>query len=59
MSIDDFLNKGVLSLDNDIKERVTKASSKGNVLRYACTVEFSSSRYYYLTFGLVFYVYLP
>ncbi|KAG6590252.1 hypothetical protein SDJN03_15675, partial [Cucurbita argyrosperma subsp. sororia] len=44
MPIDDFLNKGVLSLDNDIKERVAKASSKGNVLRYACTVEFSSSR---------------
>ncbi|XP_038879522.1 uncharacterized protein LOC120071359 isoform X3 [Benincasa hispida] len=42
MPIDDFLNSGVLSLDNDIQERVTKASSRGNVLRYACVVECSS-----------------
>ncbi|XP_038879524.1 bifunctional aspartokinase/homoserine dehydrogenase 1 isoform X4 [Benincasa hispida] len=44
MPIDDFLNSGVLSLDNDIQERVTKASSRGNVLRYACVVECSSLR---------------
>ncbi|CAK9328092.1 unnamed protein product [Citrullus colocynthis] len=44
MPVDDFLDSGVLSLDNDIQERVTKASSRGNVLRYACVVECSSSR---------------
>lgn len=44
MSVDDFLDSGVLSLDNDIQDRVTKASSRGNVLRYACVVESSSLR---------------
>lgn len=44
MPVDDFLDSGVLLLDNDIQERVSKASSRGNVLRYACVVECSSSR---------------
>lgn len=48
MPINDFLDSGVLALDSDIQERVTKASSRGNVLRYACVIESSSSRYYYL-----------
>lgn len=59
MPIDDFLDSGVLSLDSDIQDRVTKASSRGNVLRYACVVECSSSRYYYLyvCFCLLYYKY--
>uniref|UniRef100_A0A9I9E6D8 Homoserine dehydrogenase n=1 Tax=Cucumis melo TaxID=3656 RepID=A0A9I9E6D8_CUCME len=44
MPINDFLDGGVLALDSDIQERVTNASSRGNVLRYACVIESSSSR---------------
>ncbi|GMN46995.1 hypothetical protein TIFTF001_016173 [Ficus carica] len=34
MSVEEFLENGVLLLDKDIQERVHKASLKGNVLRY-------------------------
>lgn len=39
MSSEDFLNKGLPSLDNDIEERVKVAASNGNVLRYVCIIE--------------------
>ncbi|KAK9279801.1 hypothetical protein L1049_013483 [Liquidambar formosana] len=39
MSVEDFLVSGLLLLDKDIKERVEKASSNGNVLRYVCVIE--------------------
>ncbi|KAJ7964853.1 Homoserine dehydrogenase [Quillaja saponaria] len=43
MSVDDFLGSGLLLLDKNIQERVAKASSNNNVLRYVCVVE--GSRY--------------
>lgn len=43
MSVEDFLNNGLPSLDNGIEERVKVASSNGNVLRYVCMIE--GSRY--------------
>lgn len=60
MPVDDFLDSGVLLLDNDIQERVSKASSRGNVLRYACVVECSSSRYIICTFDffIIFYYFV-
>ncbi|KAF5447269.1 hypothetical protein F2P56_032836 [Juglans regia] len=39
MSAEDFLDSGLLLLDKDIQERVTKASLNGNVLRYVCVIE--------------------
>ncbi|EXB73292.1 Bifunctional aspartokinase/homoserine dehydrogenase [Morus notabilis] len=39
MSVEEFLDKGVLLLDKDIQERVHKASLNGNVLRYVCVIE--------------------
>ncbi|KAG2674054.1 hypothetical protein I3760_13G118400 [Carya illinoinensis] len=39
MSVEDFLDSGLLLLDKDIQERVTKASLNGNVLRYVCVIE--------------------
>lgn len=39
MSAEDFLISGILLLDKDIKERVEKATSNGNVLRYVCVIE--------------------
>ncbi|TYH80913.1 hypothetical protein ES332_D03G165100v1 [Gossypium tomentosum] len=39
MSVEDFLNGGVVKLDNNIEERVKKASLNGNVLRYVCVIE--------------------
>ncbi|XP_050879798.1 homoserine dehydrogenase isoform X2 [Lathyrus oleraceus] len=39
MTVDDFLGRGLLLLDNDIQERVEKAASNGNVLRYVCVIE--------------------
>lgn len=44
MSVEDFLDSGLLLLDKDIQERVTKASLNGNVLRYVCVIE--GSRYF-------------
>ncbi|PQM36422.1 bifunctional aspartokinase/homoserine dehydrogenase [Prunus yedoensis var. nudiflora] len=41
MSIEDFLGTGILSLDKDIQERVSKASLNGNVLRYVCVIDAS------------------
>lgn len=43
MSLKDFLANGLQLLDNDIEERIKKASSNGNVLRYVCVIE--NSRY--------------
>ncbi|PNX54536.1 homoserine dehydrogenase, partial [Trifolium pratense] len=34
MNVEDFLDRGLLLLDKDIQERVEKAASNGNVLRY-------------------------
>uniref|UniRef100_A0A803PYA0 Homoserine dehydrogenase n=1 Tax=Cannabis sativa TaxID=3483 RepID=A0A803PYA0_CANSA len=39
MSVEEFLGGGVSLLDKDFQERVHKASSKGNVLRYVCVIE--------------------
>ncbi|CAH1453426.1 unnamed protein product [Lactuca virosa] len=39
MSLKDFLANGLQLLDNDIEERIKKASSNGNVLRYVCVIE--------------------
>ncbi|XP_058755729.1 homoserine dehydrogenase [Vicia villosa] len=39
MTVDDFLGRGLLLLDKDIQERVEKAASNGNVLRYVCVIE--------------------
>ncbi|CAK7329188.1 unnamed protein product [Dovyalis caffra] len=39
MSVEEFLGSGVVSLDNDVQERVKKASLNGNVLRYVCVIE--------------------
>lgn len=39
MSVEDFLDHGLLLLDKDIQERVNKASLNGNVLRYVCVIE--------------------
>lgn len=39
MTVEDFLSSGIALLDNDIQERVRKASLKGNVLRYVCVIE--------------------
>ncbi|XP_052199460.1 uncharacterized protein LOC127806295 [Diospyros lotus] len=42
MPVDDFLENGLPLLDKDIRERVEKATSNGNVLRYVCVIEDSS-----------------
>ncbi|KAL9228651.1 hypothetical protein vseg_004206 [Gypsophila vaccaria] len=39
MSVDEFLADGVPQLDNQIAERVKRAASNGNVLRYVCVIE--------------------
>ncbi|KAK9727110.1 hypothetical protein RND81_05G258400 [Saponaria officinalis] len=39
MDVDEFLTNGVPQLDNQIAERVKKAASNGNVLRYVCVIE--------------------
>ncbi|WCJ41527.1 Bifunctional aspartokinase/homoserine dehydrogenase [Euphorbia peplus] len=41
MSVEEFLSSGIALLDTNIQERVEKASSKGNVLRYVCVIEAS------------------
>ena len=38
MTVEDFLNRGLLLLDKDIQDRVEKAASNGNVLRYVCVI---------------------
>jgi hypothetical protein len=43
MSVEEFLGSGIVSLDNDVQERVKRASLNGNVLRYVCVIE--GSRY--------------
>ncbi|KAL1189050.1 Bifunctional aspartokinase/homoserine dehydrogenase 1 [Cardamine amara subsp. amara] len=42
MSVDDFLYNGIVKLDQNIEERVKRASSNGCVLRYVCVIEGSS-----------------
>ncbi|GAB2285697.1 hypothetical protein Dimus_020136 [Dionaea muscipula] len=39
MGVDKFLSDGLTSLDHDIEQRVKRASSSGNVLRYVCVIE--------------------
>lgn len=39
MNVEEFLANGVLQLDNHLADRVEKAASKGNVLRYVCVIE--------------------
>ncbi|XP_020217119.1 uncharacterized protein LOC109800700 [Cajanus cajan] len=39
MTVEDFMDRGVLLLDKDIQDRVEKAASNGNVLRYVCVIE--------------------
>lgn len=39
MSVEEFLGSGIVSLDNDVQERVKRASLNGNVLRYVCVIE--------------------
>ncbi|KAG8655586.1 hypothetical protein MANES_04G055488v8 [Manihot esculenta] len=39
MSVEEFLATGIKLLDNDVEERVKKASLRGNVLRYVCVIE--------------------
>ncbi|XP_021720634.1 uncharacterized protein LOC110688224 [Chenopodium quinoa] len=41
MSVEDFLANGVSQLDNSLADRVEKAASSGNVLRYVCVIESS------------------
>ncbi|KAL2535985.1 Glyceraldehyde-3-phosphate dehydrogenase-like family protein [Forsythia ovata] len=43
MPVEEFLVNGLPLLDKDIKNRIDKASSSGNVLRYVCLIE--NSRY--------------
>ena len=43
MPVEAFLENGLPLLDKGIQERVEKASSNGNVLRYVCLIE--ESRY--------------
>ncbi|XWS74240.1 hypothetical protein CRYUN_Cryun02cG0198600 [Craigia yunnanensis] len=42
MYVEDFLDSGLVKLDNNIEERVRKASLNGNVLRYVCMIEGTS-----------------
>ena len=39
LPVEDFLVNGLPLLDKDIQDRITKASSKGKVLRYVCLIE--------------------
>ncbi|XP_042476807.1 bifunctional aspartokinase/homoserine dehydrogenase 1 isoform X2 [Macadamia integrifolia] len=39
MSLEDFIANGLPLLDKNIEERVKLASSKGNTLRYVCSIE--------------------
>lgn len=39
MTVEEFLAKGLPLLDRDIRHRIEKASSNGNVLRYVCLIE--------------------
>ncbi|GMP67807.1 hypothetical protein CsSME_00027677 [Camellia sinensis var. sinensis] len=48
MHVEDFLVNGLPLLDKGIQERVERASSNGNVLRYVCVIE--DSRYFIFLF---------
>ncbi|GMH07363.1 hypothetical protein Nepgr_009203 [Nepenthes gracilis] len=39
MSVEEFLANGLSLLDDNIEQRVRKAASNGNVLRYVCVIE--------------------
>ncbi|XP_071723294.1 uncharacterized protein [Rutidosis leptorrhynchoides] len=39
MSVEEFLDRGLSTLDKTIEERVKKAFASGNVLRYVCVIE--------------------
>ncbi|KAI3756260.1 hypothetical protein L1987_56079 [Smallanthus sonchifolius] len=42
MTLEDFLANGLPLLDNDIEEKIKKASSNGKVLRYVCILQASN-----------------
>lgn len=39
MSVEDFLNKGLPTLDEEMVERIKNAASNGNVVRYVCKID--------------------
>lgn len=39
MNVEEFLATGVPQLDNNLADRVEKAATNGNVLRYVCVIE--------------------
>lgn len=44
MPVNDFLENGIPLLDKDIEDKIRRASSNGNALRYVCMIE--DSRYF-------------
>lgn len=48
MPLEEFLKNGLPLLDKGIQERIEKASSNGNVLRYVCLID--DSRYHFCSF---------
>lgn len=52
MPVEDFLVNGLPLLDKDIQDRIAKASSNRNVLRYVCLIE--NNRYF--LFNCVLYL---
>lgn len=56
MTVEDFLNRGILLLDKDIQERVEKASLNGKVLRYVCVIE--GSRLFLFVFPSSFFLHI-
>ena len=54
MTVDDFLSRGLLLLDKDIQERVEKAASNGNVLRYVCVIEGPRYLFFLLSYCVQF-----
>lgn len=44
MPVNDFLANGIPLLDKHIEDKIKKASSNGNALRYVCVIE--GSRYF-------------
>lgn len=45
MPVNDFLASGLPLLDKDIEDKIKRASSNGNALRYVCVIE--DSRYFF------------
>lgn len=55
MSTEEFLNRGLQSLDSYMADKVRGASLKGNVLRYVCVIEGSR----YLVIDLSIHLHIP